>query len=346
MKSFPHLVGVFVCLCLAGCQTARSAKLDRFTAAELHMATMFSITLYAPDQKTADQAFQAAFERVAALENVMSDYMAQSELSQLCRQPAGTPVKVSRDLYRILEAGLRVAEQSGGAFDPTIGPLVRLWRQSRKTHRLPSAEEIAEAKGRVGYRNVELDAQRQMVTLKKPGMQLDLGGNGKGFAADEAIEVLKKQGIGSAMVAASGDISLSDPPPGKTGWEIGIASIDHPREGLTSELRLAHAGVSTSGDTEQFVEIDGRRYSHIVDPVTGLGLTNRIGVTIVAPNATLSDSLDTTISVLGANRGLKLVESLPGVSALIVLLDGSEKKVIESPKFGQYRARAKVETGQ
>jgi len=345
MKRYLRLAGVIVGVCLAGCRTEPAAKLERFTAAELHMATMFAITLYAPDQTAADQAFKAAFERVAVLENVMSDYDAQSELSRLCRQPAGTPVKVSRDLYRILEQGVRMAERSGGAFDPTIGPLVRLWRQSRKTHRLPSAEEIAAAKSRVGYRNLELDARHQTVTLKRSDLQLDLGGNGKGFAADEALAVLKQYGMGRAMVAASGDIALGDPPPGKTGWEIGIASIDHPREGLTSALHLAHAGVSTSGDTEQFVEIDGRRYSHIVDPATGLGLTHRIGVTVIAPNATLSDSLDTTLSVLGSDRGMKLVQSLSGVSALFVLLEGAEIKQIESVNFNRYRTPPRVERG-
>lgn len=346
MKRYLRLAGALAGVWLAGCATDSAAKLERFTAAELHMATMFAITLYAPDQQAADQAFRAAFERVAALENVMSDYDAQSELSRLCRQPAGTPVKVSRDLYRILEQGLRMAERSGGAFDPTVGPLVRLWRQSRKSHRLPDAGEIAAAKGRVGYRHVALDARRQTVTLKRPDMQLDLGGNGKGFAADEALAVLKQRGLGRAMVAASGDIALGDPPPGKTGWEIGIASIDHPREGLTSALRLAHAGVSTSGDTEQFVEIAGRRYSHIVDPVTGLGLTHRIGVTVIAPNATLSDSLDTTLSVLGAERGMKLVESWPGVSALFVLLEGAEKRQIESAGFGRYRPPTEAGPGR
>jgi FAD:protein FMN transferase len=338
---FGRLMGWFAAILMGGCATSSQVKYERYAYAELHMATMFSITLYAPSQAQADRAARAAFERIAALEDVMSDYDSRSELSRLCGAPYGQPVPVSRDLFRVLQLSLVTAEKSGGAFDPTVGPLVRLWRQSRKNHQLPSPGEIAAAQAAVGYRLLELDARRQTVTLKHAGMRLDLGGNGKGFAADEALLVLRQNGLRSAMVAASGDIALGDPPPGKKGWEIGIASIDHPDHGLTGALCLAHAGVSTSGDTEQFVEIQGRRYSHIVNPVTGLGLTHRIGVTIIAPNAAISDSLDTTISVLGPDKGMRLVESWPGVSALIVLLDEAGNQQLKSSRFERYLSASK-----
>jgi thiamine biosynthesis lipoprotein len=297
---------------------------------------MFSIVLYAPDTATANRAAKAAFERIAALELVMSDYDPQSEVSRLCQTPAGQAVPISDDLFRALELSLDAARRSEGAFDPTIGPLVQLWRQARKSHQLPSPESIAEAKSRVGWQWLKLDARKHTATLLRPRMQIDLGGNGKGFAADEAMRELKKLGVTSAMVAASGDIALGDAPPGKKGWEIGIASIDHPNQGLTGSLCLSRAAVSTSGDTEQFVEIQGRRYSHIVDPATGYGLTNRIGVTIVAPNASISDSLDTTISVMGVQKGLRLVESWRGVAALIVVLDGPEPQHLKSSRFDRF----------
>jgi thiamine biosynthesis lipoprotein len=294
---------------------------------------MFQITLYAPDQTAADHAAEAAFRRIAELDDIMTDYDPRSELMQLCARPPGTPVPVSKDLFGVLRQSEIVAEKSGGAFDITVGPFVRLWRNARKTRTLPTPAEIAKAAVLVGHEKISLDPHQQTATLAVSAMKLDLGGIAKGLAADEALIVLRQKGVNRAMVAASGDIAVSDPPPGHAGWAIGIQSIDRPAGGLSGEVLLKNAGISTSGDTEQYVEIDGQRFSHIVDPKTGLGLTERIGVTIVAPNGTLSDSLATAVSVMGEKRGLALVESWPGVSALMVKLTPAGKESITSRRF-------------
>ncbi|MCL5099129.1 MAG: FAD:protein FMN transferase [Candidatus Omnitrophica bacterium] len=321
-------------LAMAGCQSVDSTPaLQRFTYAELHMATVFRIVMYAPDQAAADHGAELAFNRIKALDDMMTDYDPQSELMRLCRQPAGTPVQVSSDLFDILAQSKLVSETTGGAFDVTVGPIIRLWRTARKTRVLPTEEAVSEARRAVGCKRLVLDFSKHTVTLTVPGMKLDLGGIAKGLAADQALAILKSDGLDRAMVAASGDIALGAPPPGRSGWSIGIASIDHPEEGLTREVKLRNAAVSTSGDTEQYVEINGRRYSHIVNPETGMGLTERIGVTIVAPNATTSDSLATAVSVLGARRGLELVESLPRTAALIVMLSKDGKQAVESSRF-------------
>lgn len=325
---------ILALLFLAGCVSPPVASLQRFQFQEPQMGTLFTITLYAPDAPTAQAAAQAAFRRVAELNRVMTDYDPESEQMQLRQHPVGEPVPVSKDLFDVLQKAQQVAKLSEGAFDVTAGPLIQLWRRARRQGALPTPERIAEAAQSVGYKKLKLDARARTVALLAQNMRLDLGGLGKGYAADQALAVLRRHGIHRAMVAASGDIAIGDPPPGQKGWRIGVGSIDAQGGELTRILLLHNAGVSTSGDTEQFVEINGVRYSHIVDPQTGMGLTHRIGVTVVARDATTTDSLDTTVSVLGVERGMKLVESWPGVSALIVTLgDKGEKTLTESKRF-------------
>jgi thiamine biosynthesis lipoprotein len=335
-RRFAIWLGLGLALCvMAGCKSPASGpQLKRFAYAELHMATVFRIIMYAPDETTANHAAEAAFYRVADLENIMSDYDPRSELSGLSKQPPGTPIPVSKDLFDILRKSNEIAKLSDGAFDTTIGPLVQLWRRARKTKQLPTSDEIALASQAVGYKKLKLDQHSSSVTMMVPGMRLDLGGIAKGYAADQALATLMSMGINRAMVAASGDIALGDAPPGKQGWTIAIESIDASTNSPSRTVLLTHAGISTSGDTEQYVEIGGRRYSHIVDGKTGLGLTERIGVTVIARNATTSDGLSTTLSVLGANRGLQLAETVPGVSALLVTLPmNGHKNVIQSRRM-------------
>jgi thiamine biosynthesis lipoprotein len=273
------------------------------------MGTLFRIVLYAPDEAAAKKAADAGFERIAQLDNIMSDYKETSELMQLCQKAGGEPVKISEDLFFILSKSQDVAKQSEGAFDVTVGPVVRLWRRARRQKELPDKDRLAAALELVGYDKLKLDLKNRTAQLTKRGMLLDLGGIAKGHAADEAQAVLKKHGIKSALVAAGGDVVVSAAPPGTEGWTVGIAPLDHPDKPPTRFLLLKDAAVSTSGDAEQFVEIDGKRYSHIVDPKTGVGLIGHASVTVVAPNGTASDSLATAVSVLGPDKGLKLIDA-------------------------------------
>jgi len=229
-----------------------------------------------------------------------------------------------------------VSELSDGAFDVTIGPVVRLWRQARKDRQLPDADERAAALKRVGYKHMVLDPKEKTVDLKIPGMLLDLGGIAKGFAADEALKVVSQHGITSALVAASGDIAVSAPPPGKPGWRIDIAPL--PGAKRTRQLLLKDMAVSTSGDTEQFVEIAGTRYSHIVDPRTGLGLTGRRSVTVVAPRGIQSDSLTKMASILPPDEAIKRIESIDGAATLIVVKSQKGEDVMQSKRFAGFLA--------
>lgn len=283
------------------------------------MGTRFRIVLYAPDAETAGRASKAAFERIATLDHTMSDYRPDSELTRLCAQAGGAPVKVSADLFLVLEAAQKLSEKTDGAFDITVGPVEQLWRTARMKGETPDPELLAQARALVGYRNLQLDAQARTAQLLKESMQLDLGGIAKGFAADESLKILKDFGIRSALVAAGGDIAVSDPPPGKKGWKIGIAPLQSPESPPQRYLLLRNGAVSTSGDAEQHVIIGGVRYSHITHPRTGRALTGRSSVTVVARNGTASDSLATAVSVLGPKRGLKLIRETPGAGALMVI---------------------------
>ena len=210
----------------------------------------------------------------------------------------------------------KVSAQSEGAFDVTVGPVVHLWRRARRRKELPRPEQIAAARSLVGYRLVRLDPARHTVELLKAHMQLDLGGIAKGYAVDEALAVLRKQGITRALVDAGGDLGLGDPPPDRPGWRIGLTPLDGTKP--VQYLVLSRVAVSTSGDNVQFVELGGRRYSHVVDPRTGMALTDHCRVTIVMPNGMAADALCKVVAVLGPERGLKLIEATPGAAALIL----------------------------
>jgi thiamine biosynthesis lipoprotein len=283
------------------------------------MGTRFRIVLYAADAATARRAARAAFARIAELDDSMSDYRASSELMRLSAQAGGSPVRVSADLFRVLEIAQQVARRSDGAFDVTAGPVVRLWRMARLGHKLPDAQRLAAAEKLVGYEKVRLDGQARTVQLLEPGMLLDLGGIAKGYAADAALAVLRQQGITQALVAGAGDIALGDPPPGEDGWVIGIAPLRSPDAPPRRFVRLHNAAISTSGDSEQHEDLGGVRYSHVVDPRTGQALRGRRSATVIAPNCTTSDALATAVSVLGPQRGLALINPMRGTATLFVL---------------------------
>lgn len=308
------------------------------------MGVPFTITLYAPDADKAGAAAREAFAVVAKLNAILSDYDPDSELERLRAQPPGTPTRVSADLFDVLRRAREMSALTDGAFDVTIGDQIQLWRRARRQRELPAEERIAAARQTSGWRHLELNPATRTVTLRKQGLRLDLGGIAKGYAADKALAALRRHGIRRALVAASGDIASGDPPPGERGWKVGVASVDAQGRDLTTTLLLANRAVSTSGDTEQFIEIGGVRYSHIVNPRTGVGLTNRIGVTVIARDATTTDALATGVSVMGTERGLALIESRPGVEALIVKLEGERKAACQSRGFGRFMWGEQSET--
>lgn len=305
----------------------------RFEFSEVHMGMPVKVALYTASEQAANLAAKAVYARFYELNKLLSDYDPDSALCKLSRSaPHESPVAVSQDLWVVLERSHQLTEASAGAFDVTAGPLIRLWRRARRNGEMPSAERLAEARAAVGADGMRLDRAARTVQLLRAKMQLDLGGIAVGYAVDEGLKVLREQGIQSAMIDASGDIGVSNPPPGASGWRIGLVPLppDAPPSGY---LLLANAAVTTSGDAYQFVEIDGKRYSHIVDPRTGDALTDRTAVTIVAPDCMTADSLATAVSVLGPEAGMALVERQAEVAGMILREVDGKPVTVESSRW-------------
>lgn len=314
--------------------------LERYEYKQPHMGTEFTLVLYTSDEATARRASERAFARVEDLNGILSDYDPESELMRLCARAGGPAVEVSEDLFRVLERAQDLSARSGGAFDCTIGPVGRLWRRARRTRQVPDAADLAAALRHVGHQKIRLDATARTVELLEPGMKLDLGGIAKGYAADEAAKVLKAQGVAHALVAAAGDIVCLEPPPGQEYWTVDVAALGGGAgKHAAARLRLARRAVSTSGGAEQFVDIDGVRYSHIVDPRTGLGVTRRSSATVIADDGTTADSLATALSVMGAERGMPLVEATPGAAALYVEAGEAGDRVVKSTGWNRFVGR-------
>jgi thiamine biosynthesis lipoprotein len=318
---------------LPGDLSARAPELKRYEFSLPRMGTMFRIEIYSADDATASRAAEAAFARAEELEQIMSDYREDSELVRLAREGVSAPFPVSNDLYNVLEKSIWTSELSHGAFDITVGPLVELWRKARTTGRFPAASELAKARALVDYRNLELDAGRRTVFLKRAGMKLDLGAIGKGYAADQMLALLQSRGIRQAMVVAGGEVAVGASPPGKAGWRVAIDTADAGTGNRPCVILLHDAAVSTSGNSRQFVEIKGRRFSHIIDPSTGLGLEGAASTTVIARDSTTADALATALCVMPVTDGIRLAESLAGVAAFWVRQAGNGWKRYASRGF-------------
>jgi thiamine biosynthesis lipoprotein len=347
MPAMTKLVALIIsALALAGCSGARAAaptELRRFEFMREKMGGPFMIVLYAADQPSADRAAAAGFARVDQLNAVLSDYDPNSDISRLSQRtldgPMAEPVQVSDDLWRVLERAADIAKETGGAFDVTIGPFVRLWRRSRDLKELPTPERIGQARASVGYEKMRLVPRKHTVQLLAPRMRLDVGGLAIGYVTDQARDAVTTAGAPRVLVDGGGEVSVGDPPPGRDGWRVAIQSLKSPEEVTGQYVLLRNACVTSSGDTRRFVEIGGKRYSHILDPGTGLGLTRRIGATVISPDGMTADALDTAVCVLGPEKGVELIEHTPGAAGRITTIEGDRVNVYESKRFRQLLAR-------
>ncbi len=307
------------------------------------MGVLFTLRVWAQQDQANDlTSIKAkAFDRIAALNSALSDYLPESEINDLARAPAGQPIPVEADLFRILQESQTLWEETSGAFDVTAGPLIRLWRMAKKNQELPSDEQRLRALARTGFDHLTLDPEAQTVTKRVEGMLFDVGGIAKGFAADEALNVLKEAGFTRSLVAASGDIVVGDPPPGKEGWRIGIETLEIGTDLSTmSTVTLVNQAISTSADTRRYFVLDDVRYSHIVSTRTGLGLTERMGASVIAPTATQSDSHATAVTLLGQKEGLQFIENKREIECQIVALRDGEEVILRSNGFPQPQKKA------
>jgi thiamine biosynthesis lipoprotein len=306
----------------------------RFAFEKAEMGLPFRITLFAADEAAAKEAADAAFARIAELNAVFSDYDPDSELSRLSRSAgSGSAVLVSAELWDLLVQAQELSENTGGAFDVTVGPLVNLWRRARRKGELPPAEEIATMKTRVGWRELQLDRERRTVMLVQPEMRLDCASMAKGRAVDAALAALRARGVTRALVGGGGDFAAGDPPPGQPGWRVEVATSEAPGAPPAQTVLLANHALGTSGDLFQHVEIEGVRYSHIVDPQTGRGLTDRSLVHVLGKDCRTASSHATAVSVLGPERGVELIEATADLAVRIVRSKGAPAEWFVSSRW-------------
>lgn len=301
-------------LCIAGCER-------RFKETKFLMSTIVEITAVGSEQNC-QQAMEQAFEEIERIDRLMNVYNADSEISRINNSAGKSSVQVSSDTLEVINQSLRISSLTGGAFDITILPLMELWEFGEKMEendlkRVPSDNEIQEKLKLVDYRKVAIDAAHSAVMLSSPGRRLDVGGIAKGYAVDKVVQTLKTAGIRSALVNAGGDIYAMGSPPDKDSWKVGI---QHPRRRaeLLGTLELKDKAVATSGDYENFFEVNGKRYCHIMNPRTGRPVEGIMSVTIVAETTTEADALATSVFPLGADDGMKLIEKMDGVDGIII----------------------------
>lgn len=265
---------------------------------QVHMGMEVRITIAAPPSSEADRALAAAFGEIARLDAILSDWRRGSELNRLADR-AGESVRVSPELFAVLERALEMAAATEGAFDPTVGRLTLLWRRQRATGAEASAEELAEARRTVGWRGVVLDSVHRRVRIATPGTRLDLGAIAKGWILDRARDTLAAHGFDAVLLEAGGDLVLGAPP-GDGGWRVAVGDSIHVLHGVA---------LGTSGPSEQhLVDGDGTRHSHVIDPATSLGVTRSTQVTVLARDAATADALATALTLVPRDRWNALLE--------------------------------------
>ncbi len=326
-----YFLTVFTILFLA----SSHAQLQRFSYTVPKMGSPFTIILYAKDSAVASTTARQCFILVDSLVNILSDYIDSSELNRLCARAGRNSFVCSPALFEILLQSKYAYEKSGKSFDITLGPVTRLWRKARKEKIFADAAQVKEKLALTGFNKVGIDTAAHAVYLKQQGMQLDLGGIGQGFIAQKVIGYLQQHAIENALVDVSGDITAIGSPPGKNGWIVAINLPESEDKLLPKHLLIKNKSVTTSGDVYQYFEHNGKRYSHIVDPATGYGITAQKNVTVIADNCTTADWLTKACSILPVSKAIKLANSL---HAEVLIAEMKEGKLIfyTSKGFARY----------
>ena len=325
----------FLVLILLICQYS-AAQQQRFSFTVPKMGSPFTIVLYADDSIKANRIVQHCFALTDSLVAILSDYIDSSELNRLCaRAGTGEWFFCSPVLYEIMQDSKFAYEKSMGSFDICLGPLTRLWRKARKENKFPADIEVKEKKALTGFNKIQFDTTKHAVRLLQTGMQLDFGGIGQGYIAQKVIDYLKDQQVRNALVDASGDIVCIGSPPGKKGWTVAINLPENEHELLPKQLLITDKAVTTSGDLFQYMEHGAKRYSHIIDPGTGYGVTSQRNVTVITKYGTDADWLATACSILPIKKALKLGKK-EHASILIATMDDEKIITHKSKNFDKY----------
>jgi FAD:protein FMN transferase len=282
------------------------------------MGNRFEITLVHEDEVFANRCIQEAVEEIRRIEALLTTFNDNSQTNLINSNAGIKPVEVDREVFDLIGRSLKISHLTQGAFDITYGGIdKRLWNFDTQITSLPSADTAAQLVRLINYRNVILDSKLCTVFLKEPGMRIGFGGIGKGYAAERAKLILQQKGISSGIVNAAGDLTAWGYQPGGKPWTIGIADPVAIRSAF-SYLDITNMAVATSGNYEKFVLIDGKKYSHTVDPKTGLPVTGIKSVTIISPNAEIADAMATPVMIMGIRVGLDLINQVKGLACIII----------------------------
>jgi thiamine biosynthesis lipoprotein len=303
----------------------RLPKTRRYEDSRVSMGCVYTIVVYGHDLARLREAVAAALDEVDRIDRLMSHYKHDSELSRVNREAAKAPVKVDHELFDFIAECLRYSRESDGAFDITVGPLMKAWGFFRGEGRMPSEAELAEARSRVGYGRVILNQKDGTIFFDRAGVELDLGGIAKGYAVDRAVAVLKQCGVTSALLSAGGStIYALGAPPGKPAWEIEVQDpVD--RDKIATRVRLKDRALSVSGSYEKFFELNGARYSHVMDPRTGWPVQGVLSVAVITGDGTSGDALDNVFYVLGVERGRASLKKFSATEVIFFLPDSRKK---------------------
>jgi thiamine biosynthesis lipoprotein len=325
------------------------------------MDTFCTITIVSPSKGKARDAIDAGFAEIKKLENLLNYFSPESEITAINRSAGKNPVKISRETLEIMKKAVEIANLTNGAFDPTVGSVMRLWGFSNQNFKatIPQGDKIKNTLRLVDYKKIKIDATASEIFLEEQGMELDLGGIAKGYAADRAIEAIKTKDIKAALVAIAGDIRGYGLKPDQQPWKVGIQNprprAEHrtqnteyrreateEKEDVFASLLLVDKAISTSGDYQRFFIKDGKRYHHIIDPKTGYPVSEVISVSVIAPEGYLADGVSTGIFVLGAEDGIKLLESM-GLEGIIV--DANKKIFLTKNLKGKINFKKELRNG-
>jgi thiamine biosynthesis lipoprotein len=304
------------------------------------MGTFARAVVIAKDSDSARKCIESAFAQINKVDNLMSDYKSDSEISGVNRDGFEKAVQLSQSTYEVLQRSIEFSKQTDGAFDVTVGPLVQLFRKAKRKQALPNQDEITDARSKVGFEKLKLDDRNRTVQFTVEGMQLDLGGIAKGYAVDKAVEVMQSRGAIGGMVDLGGDIRCFGAPlKGRDHWVIGLQNPNIVKDSAGPEvllkLKITNGAIATSGDYQQFIMIEGKRRSHIIDRKTGTSTEGLSSVTIIADNATNADALATAVSVMGYEKGLELIENISGTEAILITSE-PEFKLIKTSGAEKY----------
>lgn len=337
------MVSLFLSEVLAEtCCCSAPVALSRFHFESVQMGGPWSIEIYAPDEASAKTATDLAFERVKQINDLFSDYNDSSELTSISQKyQAGEPIAVSPEFLHLTKIALEYSPLSHGGFDITVGPATDLWRRSRRKKNFPTPEKWEEAHSRMGFEKLQINAQDQTLAFSVPKMKLDFGAIAKGYAADEALKVLQSRGYAHALINGNGNFAAGGPPPDKTHWiiaieELAVTNLKEIPVAQLPRVAIKSMGIATSGDLYQYYEHDGKRYSHIIDPRSGMPMTTRRLVTVIAENGTVADALATMVCVDGNKYLCEILKTYPCAAIYCAEIVDDQIKSWQTPNWNSY----------